>query len=252
MRKFYIVIGIFMVVSLAILLLPLPAATRIWLLLGVLVILILLLVAGASSICSGMFVRARCKGSPGSSHVAITFDDGPHPENSVKILALLESYGVKGSFFLTGARAEIYGDIVEKMSSAGHTVGNHSYSHSVMFPFYGSARITRELERTNRILENATGKPVRFFRPPFGVTNPNLAGGLRAVKLEVAGWSIRSYDTRNEPPQKVIRRITRKLGAGKVILLHESSEHILQILEWLLQMIEREGLQCVSFDQLAD
>jgi len=138
------------------------------------------------------------------------------------------------------------------MVTDGHSIGNHSHSHSNFFPLFSTARIRNEIQETNCILEKISGRPVRFFRPPFGVTNPNIAGGINGLGMEVAGWSIRSFDTRNEPAEKVVQRIMKKIGGGQVILLHETSAHILEILQELLPAIGRQGLSCVTLDKLLD
>jgi peptidoglycan/xylan/chitin deacetylase (PgdA/CDA1 family) len=250
MLRYYIILVSAVAASALILLLPELAVPRFLLILVVLLILLAVIVYGASSICSGFFVRAICRGLPGSGKVALTFDDGPHPEHSPKILEILTRYGCKASFFVTGAGAQKYPELVTRMAEEGHTVGNHSFSHSNLFPLFRPSRIAREIEETSRILERATGNPARFFRPPFGVTNPRVARGMRNLGLEVAGWSIRSYDTRNTPPEKVVRRITRKMKDGDIILLHETSLYIEEILEGLMEEIGKSGLECVSMDRL--
>lgn len=215
-----------------------------------LLIYILLLVYGASQISSQFFVPAHCRGDMESKSVALTFDDGPAENRSQEILDILEKHGCKASFFLTGKRAEARPDLVREMLKGGHSVGNHSYGHSNFFPLYRALRIRKELERTNQILKDAGTGDIRFFRPPFGVTNPNVARGLRATGMEVAGWSIRSFDTRNEAAAKVVARILKRMKAGDVILLHETSANIVEILELLLPAIRKTGLSCVTLDQL--
>jgi peptidoglycan/xylan/chitin deacetylase (PgdA/CDA1 family) len=136
------------------------------------------------------------------------------------------------------------------MIKEGHLIGNHSLSHSNFFPLFRPSRIQGEVEECNRFLEAAGSGPVRFFRPPFGVTNPNVARGIKPTGMQVAGWSIRSFDTRNQAAEKVVKRILKRLGGGDVILLHESSEHILKILDQLLPAIKEAGLNCVTLDQM--
>jgi peptidoglycan/xylan/chitin deacetylase (PgdA/CDA1 family) len=250
MRRFYITIGIFALAAMLILLAPLGIMTRRILLASDLLLHFSVLVYGASRISSGFFVSAFCKGDPAGDLVAITFDDGPHPVRTGEILKVLNRFNCRASFFLTGKKVEGNEHLVRELAAAGHSIGNHSFTHSNFFPFYSGFRISREIRETNRLLETISGKEIGFFRPPFGVTNPNVARGLRGLNLRVVGWSIRSFDTRNENPGRVIRRINRKLGGGDIILLHETSDNILQILEQLLPSIGRMGLKCVSLDQM--
>ena len=122
--------------------------------------------------------------------------------------------------------------------------------HSNLFPVYSGKRISEEIEKTNDILEGITTHKVKYFRPPFGVTNPRIYRGLRGSGLKVIGWNIRSLDTRIENPDSVVRRITKRLQAGDIILLHDSSDHIAEILEQLMHISKQKGLKCVSLDTL--
>ncbi len=250
MKRFYIITTLFAGLLILIIYLPYPETLRLPLLILLLMIYSLILVYGAAIISSQLFLRASCRGDKASGKLAITFDDGPQGERSMEILDLLQKHSCRASFFLIGNKVEQTPGIVDKMTKAGHLVGNHSYSHSSFFPFYRSSRIRKELELTNRILEAAGSGPIRFFRPPFGVSNPNVAGGLKDSGMEVAGWSIRSFDTRNQPADKVVGKIIKKMGGGEVILLHESSDHILEILEQLLPVIKAAGLECVRLDEI--
>jgi peptidoglycan/xylan/chitin deacetylase (PgdA/CDA1 family) len=184
------------------------------------------------------------------NRVALTFDDGPHPVQSRVIMELLEQHGCPSSFFLTGSKIAAHENIIREMAARGHTLGNHSFSHSSRFPLMAPKRIAAEIKETNRLLEQAGGHPVRFFRPPFGVTNPRIHRGLQGQELVVVGWSIRSYDTCKGSPEKVVARIMERVRGGDIILLHETSDHIAEILELLLPQLRNKGLECVSLETL--
>ena len=140
--------------------------------------------------------------------------------------------------------------VLKDALAAGHSLGCHSHTHRWNFPFYSGRRIASEIRECTTLMRELTGREVRLFRPPFGVTNPRVSRGIRASGLTCVGWSRRSFDTRNENAAKVVRRITRKMGQGDIILLHESSAHILEILELLIPEIRKRGLECVSLDEL--
>ncbi len=250
MKRFHISTAIFAGFVILILSVPFMEPVRLPLLILLLCLYGILLIYGVSRIDSQFFVQALCRGDAKQGKVAITFDDGPFGKRSGEILELLKKYNCPATFFLIGNKVKAAPEIVEMMVDRGHLIGNHSLSHSNFFPLFRSSRIQRELEECNRILEAAGSGPIRFFRPPFGVTNPNVAGGLKDSALEVAGWSIRSFDTQNQAAQKVVERIMRRLGGGDVILLHETSAHILEILEQLLPAITKAGLSCVTLDQM--
>lgn len=250
MKGFYIITALAAGLLILIICLPDLDALRLPLLIILVLIYAMILVYGAATLSSQLFLPASCRGDSGSRKLAITFDDGPHVRRSGEILELLRKYDCKASFFLIGSRAEQSPGIVDQMIKEGHLVGNHSYSHSSFFPLYRRSRIRKELELTNSILEKAGSGPIRYFRPPFGVSNPNVAGGLKGSGMEVAGWSIRSFDTRNQAPEKVVSKILKRMGGGEVILLHETSDHILEILEQLLPSIKEAGLECARLDEI--
>ncbi len=250
MKRFYTITALIAGLILLIFLLPLPESLGLPFILLVIALYVALLVYGASRIDSNFFIRAHCRGSAADRKLAITFDDGPLGERSEEILRILRKYECKASFFLIGSKAEEYPEILKMMVEDGHLLGNHSYSHSNFFPVYSRARIRRELKKTNGILETAISGPIRFFRPPFGVSNPRIAGGVKGSGMEVAGWSIRSFDTGNQAAEKVVNRILSKMEPGSVILLHESSEHILEIVAKILPAIREAGYQCITLDQM--
>lgn len=252
MNRFRIFTVIFVSMALLVFFLPALSSHRIFLLPGILILYMLALVYGAASIRSQFFIPAFYRGKAGSRKIALTFDDGPFGERSEQILNLLKKHNSLASFFLIGKRVEEDKGTVKKMINDGHLVGNHSYSHSNFFPLYAKARIRDEVERTNELLEEAGAEPVRFFRPPFGVTNPRIAGGLKDSGLVVAGWSIRTFDTRNQEADRVLKKVLKRMNGGDIILLHETSEYILEILEQLLPAIREAGFTCVRLDDLLD
>ncbi len=218
----------------------------------VLVSALLFLVQASARICSGVYLPAFCHGKRGSKTVALTFDDGPHAETLPGIMERLEKYDYKASFFLVGSSVEGKEALVRELVQKGHLVGNHSWSHSSAFPIYPGKKIATELQSCSDLLEKAGGVPVRWFRPPFGVSNPRVKQGWKNSGLQVAGWSIRSFDTRSEKAEVVVKRIRCKLRGGDVILLHEQSPHILEILDLLLPILSERGMKGLTLDQLAE
>ncbi len=186
------------------------------------------------------------------NHVAITFDDGPNLEFTPKVLSILKDYNAKATFFLIGKNAEKNPDLVQRILNEGHAIGNHSYSHSKIFGFFSSKKVASELKQTNSILKKITGKEVKLFRPPFGVTNPNIKNALRRTGHQSIGWSKRSYDTTNISAEKIFKRITANLKKGDIILLHDSSAKTVAVLEQLLLFLQSHKLQSVPVDRLLE
>lgn len=185
-------------------------------------------------------------------HISITFDDGPHPEFTPQVLDLLKKHKAKATFFLIGKNAEKYPQLVLRMIDEGHTIGNHSYSHSKTFGFFSVEKITSELVQTDKILESITSKKINLFRPPFGVTNPNLKRALRRTGYHSIGWSKRSLDTTNISEKRIISKITSRMQKGDIILLHDSSAKSVAILERLLLFLWSHELKSVPVDRLLE
>lgn len=184
--------------------------------------------------------------------VAITFDDGPHPEFTPKVLELLKQYNAKASFFCVGQQASLYEGLAKDIIARGHTIGNHTYTHSNYFGFFGTKKIMGELKKTNKTIKKITGLSTKLYRPAFGVTNPNISKAIKKLELQTIGWSIRSLDTTKRSKKTILERITNKIKKGDIILLHDSSEKTVEVLEQLLLFLQHNNMQSVTVDQLLD
>lgn len=182
--------------------------------------------------------------------VAITFDDGPHPEVTPRVLQLLADHGAKATFFCIGKQVAAYPDLVRDIIAQGHTIANHSYSHDLTFGFKSTAAVVKELEMTEQIVQEITGLRMRLFRPPFGVTNPQIARAVAAREMVCAGWSIRSLDTTRRSAEHVWKRVERGLKEGEVLLLHDTGTKCVEVLERSLELLRTQGLSAVTVDRL--
>lgn len=185
-----------------------------------------------------------------SPYVSITFDDGPHPEFTPKILELLELYNAKATFFCIGKLIEQHPELFKQIVQSGHTVGNHTYSHSKSFGFFGTNKVIQELNQTSEIVDGLVGLKMNFYRPAFGVTNPNIEKAVKIVNLNSIGWNVRSLDTTPRSAELVLHRITSKISKGDIVLLHDTSEKTVLVLERLLLFLKDKNLQSVPVDQL--
>jgi peptidoglycan/xylan/chitin deacetylase (PgdA/CDA1 family) len=178
--------------------------------------------------------------------VSCTFDDGPDPHITPRILDLLDQHGARASFFCVGEKAAAHPEIVREIGRRGHSVENHSYAHSHVFAFYGPVRLSREIERAQQALVQLTGRRPAYFRAPAGFRSPFLDFVLGRHGLRYVSWTRRGYDAVTADPDRVLRRLTRGLAAGDVLLLHDSSRVIEQMLPALLDELARRGLRSVS------
>lgn len=222
-----------------------------WWLVSVVVLLWLGFTAwGSFDIRLGYFVKTYCnKPLQKQKKVALTFDDGPHPMTE-KILDLLQYSDVKATFFCIGSQIEKYPEIFKRIIREGHLVGNHSYSHTKSFGFLSTDELEKEIVQTNVIIEKISGKKVLFFRPPFGVTTPNLSKAVKELKTKVIGWNIRSLDTVTEDENQILSRIKKKLVPGGIILMHDTSQKSVNVLERLLLFLQSENYEVISTEQL--
>ncbi|RMA65723.1 polysaccharide deacetylase family protein [Ulvibacter antarcticus] len=186
------------------------------------------------------------------NNIAISFDDGPNLEYTPKVLSLLKQFNAKATFFCIGKHIEAEKDLFNRIISEGHTVGNHTYSHASNFGFFSSEKVISELKRTNKLVKEVSGHEMTMYRPAFGVTNPRIRKALATTHFISIGWSKRSFDTTNLSEEIIFKRITKNLKKGDIILLHDSSDKTIAVLERLLLFLQSNKMQSVTVDQLLE
>jgi len=177
-----------------------------------------------------------------SKHLLLTFDDGPHPKSTPKILDLLDEYHIKAIFFVIGKNAEKYPELIKEIGDRGHQIGNHSYSHAPTFDIFSVKKMVLDVEKANKLIESITGKKPEFFRPPFGITNPRINKLVKQSKMVSVGWTFRSYDTTKRSNAQIINQMKRNIKGGEIILFHDSMQRTIGLLEsslpWLIENFE--------------
>lgn len=153
--------------------------------------------------------------------IALTFDDGPDPEVTPRVLDLLDAWGAKASFFVVGERAARHPALLREMLRRGHGVENHTHRHPLGFAAWGPGMMLREIETAQAAIADACGQAPRFFRPPAGLRSPLLDPVLSLAGLGLVAWTRRGYDTVCPRPGPVLARLGRGLGPGDVLLLHD-------------------------------
>jgi peptidoglycan/xylan/chitin deacetylase (PgdA/CDA1 family) len=157
----------------------------------------------------------------GAGCIALTFDDGPDPVDTPKLLDLLREKGVKATFFVVGKRADQYPEIVRRAWAEGHLVANHTWSHYPLFCFLTPGLLRAEIERGAESVHRSCGFRPRFFRSPVGQRHPLLGPYLKDAGLEYISWSIRTRDTLTNNSSVLAKRILDKAATGDIILLHD-------------------------------
>lgn len=241
-HKINIAIGLLLPVAIYFLV---PNEERYVWMLAVLCCTVSVIAYGSSHIGVNYFINSVNKtGSPG---ITLTFDDGPHPVITPRILEVLEKNQIKAVFFVIGKHARQYPELVKQMHRQGHVVANHSYSHSVFLPLFSSKKLHRDIEECSKILEQQIGQKVTLFRPPFGVTNPRFKKVLADLRLTSVGWNIRSLDTVIKQPEALLERISKRLAPGSILLLHDNQEVTLQALPLIIDYCTGAGLPIVPW-----
>ncbi|MBN8924802.1 MAG: polysaccharide deacetylase [Rhodanobacter sp. 68-29] len=164
----------------------------------------------------------------------LSFDDGPHPEHTPRLLDLLGEHGARASFFLVGQRVERYPALVERIVAEGHAVGNHSYSHPLFRQLDLRAQLD-EVDRTDRLLADFDRGGAPRFRPPRGDLSLSLLLAFARRGRNLAYWSYDSLDYQSRPSAELAARLERHPPEdGDVLLMHDDSDCATQVLARLL------------------
>jgi len=188
------------------------------------------------------FINQKFQIQQRNLQIILSFDDGPH-ENTPEILNILAKENIKAQFFLIGKNIVGKEDIVKQMHKDGHQIGNHSYLHGNNFDWKSSKAIVQEIEKTNEIIFNITGENPKYFRPPYGVTTPNIGKALEIMELVSVGWTVRSLDTTAKDEAKLIAKIAKETVPGAIILLHDRCDITKKILPKLIQQLRQKGFE---------
>lgn len=158
--------------------------------------------------------------SPTSKQIALTFDDGPNDPHTLKLLDVLAKHQVRATFFLIGRYVQQRPDIVRELLQAGHTIGNHTFTHPLLI-FKKSSDISEELMRCREALQDAIGTHSDLFRPPFGGRRPDVIRIATELGLKTIMWNVTGYDWNSPNAEIIERKCASQIRGGDVILLHD-------------------------------
>ncbi len=156
----------------------------------------------------------------GSKLLALTYDDGPNDVHTQRLLEVLARHGVRATFFLIGKYAQARPNIVRELASAGHVIGNHTYTHPNLI-FTPSFKTRKELTDCEQTLTEVVGEHSPLFRPPFGGRRPGSLQVARSLRLQPVMWSVTGWDWKAPPADYIERRVVKQVRGGDVILLHD-------------------------------
>jgi peptidoglycan/xylan/chitin deacetylase (PgdA/CDA1 family) len=178
---------------------------------------------GVSFPALGVYGRAIGHVAGARPLVALTFDDGPHPVHTLRVLDALDAVGAHATFFAIAERVERHADLAREIVRRGHEVALHSHGHDPVLAIRSQAAVRRDFERSEAIFEKVLGARPKLYRPPAGVASPTIHAVASRLGYVVVGWSVRSLDGLTYTSAASVRaRIGRRAGAGDVVLLHDA------------------------------
>jgi len=184
-----------------------------------------------------------------NNHVALTFDDGPNPEFTPKLLAVLKEKNIKASFFLIGENIEKYPEVVKQIYAEGHDIGNHGYSHQYMTQLK-KYELKNEIIKTSKCLANL-GIECRLFRPPYGAIQYKFLPLIWKLGFTIVMWSIDTRDFESKSAADVIERVEKAgLRGGDLLLLHDESDVTIDAVRTICDKAIANGLKFVKASEM--
>jgi peptidoglycan/xylan/chitin deacetylase (PgdA/CDA1 family) len=205
---------------------------------------------GSATIQANFFLNSICSIPTSEKIISITFDDGPDEQNTPRLLDVLKESNVKATFFIIGKKIKDRESIVQRIHQEGHIIGNHSYAHSYVYDFYSTAIVEDDIMQFNKQLYSVLAIQTQWFRPPYGVTNPNIAKALKKQNLISIGWNVRSLDTVIQNKDTLNQRVISRIKPGSILLFHDTGKYTLDTLKEVILFTQKNGYKIVGLDKL--
>jgi peptidoglycan/xylan/chitin deacetylase (PgdA/CDA1 family) len=184
------------------------------------------------------------------NYIAMTFDDGPHPQNTPRLLDMLRARNIKATFYVIGRSVDLYPHIVRRTVAEGHEIGNHSYTHRLLSKL-GDSELRQEMIRCHEAVGRAAGVRMRTMRPPYG----GLLQRQRELVYNEFGyptilWAVDPLDWKRPGPSVVTSRILSGTNAGSIVLTHDLHSQTVDAMPATLDGLLRRGFKFVTVSQL--
>jgi peptidoglycan-N-acetylglucosamine deacetylase len=208
------------------------------------------LIYGCYYVGSNFFIPIICSAKTGKKVVALSFDDGPVAGNTLQIIQTLKENNAEAAFFCIGSRIADNEAILKQIHNEGHLIGNHTFSHHFWFDMFSAKTMLADVRMMDKALDGVIGKMPKLFRPPYGVTNPNLKKAIIKGNYIPVGWSMRSLDTVIKNEKKLLNRVTSKIKPGAVFLFHDTSNATVAVLPAIIKHIRANGYEIMRLDKM--
>ncbi|MCM1144887.1 MAG: polysaccharide deacetylase family protein [Blautia sp.] len=178
--------------------------------------------------------------------IALTFDDGPHPQYTGQLLDGLKERGVCATFFVTGEHAALHPEIIERMNEEGHLIGNHTYSH-IQLSKANRDKFKEELVKTNEIIGEITGNEVVYVRPPYGTWDKQFEADLNMIPVL---WTIDPLDWCTTNVDRIVYKVVSKAEENDIILLHDYYETTVTAALKIIDKLQEDGYEFVTVEEI--
>ena len=190
--------------------------------------------------------------------MALTFDDGPYPPYTGRLLDVLKEKKIRATFFLVGEQAGMHPDLVRRMVDEGHTVGLHAFRHRDFLKLTEEEK-EKDLQQGKEILQSITGKEPNYWRPPHGFRDSSVMKIASAKDLQVVNWSVIPRDWTGIDKQEIYNRVMDKAEDGAIVLLHDgdsplykaSRQATVDAVGPLIDSLREKGYHLVSLEEYA-
>jgi polysaccharide deacetylase family sporulation protein PdaB len=191
------------------------------------------------------------RGDASRKWIALTFDDGPHPGYTERILKILDQYDVPATFFLVGQMAERHPDLVRAEAAGGHSIANHTYHHLSLTKIPQDS-VATEIKACGEVLRSITGKAPHLFRPPGGEYNDQVAEASEALGYRMILWTDDPADYASPGADVIVKRTLDHVENGGIILLHDGIDQTIKVLPKILSYLKSHGYECVTIDEMLE
>ncbi|WP_426669433.1 polysaccharide deacetylase family protein [Mucilaginibacter sp. McL0603] len=210
----------------------------------------LLLFYGCYYVGSNFFIPVICSAQTSKKVIALSFDDGPTAGNTLQILKILKDVNAEAAFFCIGSHIAQNKAILKQAYNEGHLIGNHTFSHHFWFDMFSAKKMLADMQMMDEAMNGVIGKTPKLFRPPYGVTNPNLKKAIIQGNYIPVGWSIRSMDTIIKDEKMLLNKVVRKIKPGSIFLFHDTSDATIAVLPAIIKHIQINGYEILRLDKM--
>lgn len=180
--------------------------------------------------------------------IALTFDDGPHPFYTYKLIDICNRYNVKVTFFLVGKQIDKYPDLAKTIIQNGHEIGNHTYNHYNLTKI-SPQEVLSEINKTHLASLRACDQAPRWFRPPGGHHNKRIIQLARSIGYSLALWDYAPFDHVEQPPDILFNKIINNTSDGNIILLHSGINATLANLPRIIEHFQARGFKFITVSE---